>query len=769
MRSQSVSILAVPSLVELCEQNLNFAENNLSSDWIKRCLILDGNFVLSKLCLATSQSKEQVLSCIKIILDKSLSERFNRTFFSAIVHLFPMDRFFDRDAHLNLSNFLADQRKICLLAHHIDLYLETKGSVDGLADYLQQVNVYKQIPAEFHESIQGIVNTVLDGGSLPDLCKCKLNTAFVRKIHSLQSAAKGIKDPAQIFKELYPTGKCTSEKKRNISESSMALFSSSLELHLRAAERYKTPEVFLNHVQAVVRTVEPMFYRTVEYCFIDDRTIKGRLVNLTKFITLFEKYINIFGLKTKIYYRADLDSRTGTGCMHCYILVRDPLSDEAIIIDPNYRLFLPSNLKKPKAQILVMDIKSRDEFAQKWINESNPLWQNNLGKLWGSEGYDEVRLNLASELLFCTEFERQHSIQKKLDDFWNLIGIRKEIKSPETPAKAKRYLLEYSERQAPNLSVEDELSLLDDLQTIPGGGRSSFGELLNLDPRAMRFCKMEAVGYFMSIREQVHPHAVSDEYKAIYGASGSDLFFPMLALNPTHLYMIDEKPLNATVLQSYIQAGGIQLNHFLLLNEYGRQKKDSSGIKTDTLVKNFELCVFFELFNWGIDLKKIEISDVVDSGSNPEGVRIRFPWSYHGQRERMYEVIYIRADITKPETYPESLKRILDNGIDCYFQKASFKVPCYYGQFLPTISAAISNNGCLLLNDMDYLGNVHDSFSHLSTSEAVYHTDTGGPKVKAYADLLKVPFFDMQSEIKTVSLIHNNYWLMVNLIRKTVR
>ncbi len=109
------------------------------------------------------------------------------------------------------------------------------------------------------------------------------------------------------------------------------------------------------------------------------------------------------------------------------------------------------------------------------------------------------------------------------------------------------------------------------------------------------------------------------------------------------------------------------------------------------------------------ELREIEANlDRVVLTSIEGGVKIDFSWQYHedargdargDDRCRQRSVMFVTADITKPESYPLLLKKRLQAGIDIFYMKGAWRVPELYPQFLPAIVTAVRPGGWLMTTD----------------------------------------------------------------------
>ena len=139
-----------------------------------------------------------------------------------------------------------------------------------------------------------------------------------------------------------------------------------------------------------------------------------------------------------------------------------------------------------------------------------------------------------------------------------------------------------------------------------------------------------------------------------------------------------------------------------ILEDYFAEKKRMGSSHSDNLslllsklgvhFRYIEIKVIAELEKLGVDLDSIKINKQKNS--------FTFFWKTHSEQKReKYRVRFIKADITNPNKYPETLNNLLNKGIDIYLQKAGTNIASMYDQFACKILGAIKPGGFFISDD----------------------------------------------------------------------
>lgn len=220
-----------------------------------------------------------------------------------------------------------------------------------------------------------------------------------------------------------------------------------------------------------------------------------------------------------------------------------------------------------------------------------------------------------------------------------------------------------------------------------------------LDPRPIEngLLKDAYVSLAMEVKKIVNN---KDEDKvAIYGGAGADFSF-LLSTNVNKAYFIEQTPINKTLLISLLEkwveleeVGVNVLEIDRVAKKYLENKyKRGYAASTEDFMLDIEIKILTELKAMGVNLNDIEIA----LDNDKETLHIKFDWDYLGKSKKTYEIIYIQADIVKPDKY---LNRISEDKIDIYYQKAGRSIPVSYKEFLEQITQKLKNGGYLITDD----------------------------------------------------------------------
>ena len=214
------------------------------------------------------------------------------------------------------------------------------------------------------------------------------------------------------------------------------------------------------------------------------------------------------------------------------------------------------------------------------------------------------------------------------------------------------------------------------------------------------------VGYAMAEKEFVNPD--DRPLVGIYGGSGADISTFLPSTNAIRGYLVDQTVVNRERLKNCLQD-----NVTALSSEYKNKKfKTGYGWSRPSGLADIETYIVMELDAMGVRREDVhilpnEFSQIQGNEfwkkRSPRGyyepVTIKFPWAYPGQEKKERTITFINADITNPVKYPKSLRDALQEGIDFYYQRASYFIPSDYKRFIPVLLEGMSANGFLLTDE----------------------------------------------------------------------
>ena len=278
--------------------------------------------------------------------------------------------------------------------------------------------------------------------------------------------------------------------------------------------------------------------------------------------------------------------------------------------------------------------------------------------------------------------------------------------------------------------------------TIGERGRDGFKPKLDERPTENGLLDRKYVGHDMAGRKIVNPD--NAEKIGLYGGSGADWSNFILSTNATKAIFVDTTPVSKEQLEmilkyhwDYLTGGEAYLSDSWLrekILQYQSSKYSGGYVDSDPREKfeDIELRILFELRCMGVEkFKRDRSKNIVISEDEKDGtLTISFEWAYEGQDARPYSITFIKADMTDPERYPDSLKKVLKSKIDFYYQRAGATIPEAYWHFLPRIASSVKEGGFLITDDNAHFGNRVQPYASaadyiLTKSKEFSYTSTG--------------------------------------------
>ncbi|MEA3489429.1 MAG: hypothetical protein U9R44_03680 [Candidatus Omnitrophota bacterium] len=227
------------------------------------------------------------------------------------------------------------------------------------------------------------------------------------------------------------------------------------------------------------------------------------------------------------------------------------------------------------------------------------------------------------------------------------------------------------------------------------------------------------VKHDMAVKSIVNPD--NKPLVAVYGAAGGDISNFLLSTNATEAYFISEYSWRFTRLSpkdlkkcfeskdpdKYIDR---YLRRDLYFEKFYTGFTNKAAL--DEKRKNVA-AIAYELKAMGVDLKKVRV-EAVRAGRFRRYPKITFSWKYKNAQKQDYSIVFIDADITKPEQYKEILN---GKSIDLYYQKAGNKIALDYNKaensFIRVINNYLKPGGYFITDD------------YIFHPEKVSYTDNG--------------------------------------------
>ncbi|MBI2119911.1 MAG: hypothetical protein HYT97_09860, partial [Elusimicrobia bacterium] len=201
-----------------------------------------------------------------------------------------------------------------------------------------------------------------------------------------------------------------------------------------------------------------------------------------------------------------------------------------------------------------------------------------------------------------------------------------------------------------------------------------------------------------AIKEVINP--INDSsLVGLYAGAGADFSSFLLSTNIQRAYFVDLSRVDANKLLRAIE---IEWDKISFDDPYTNYKK-KSGFAAASTMPDIHKRIVQELKGLGVQKETIKISE--DEGETT----IIFLWSYPGSGvKRKYTVTYINADITliKEKGIYRYLHKVLESGIDIYYQRAGMSIAKAYSEFLARIGTALRVGGYLVTDDTPNSGHL---------------------------------------------------------------
>ena len=502
--------------------------------------------------------------------------------------------------------------------------------------------------------------------------------------------------------------------------------------------------------------------------------------------TILNQLFQIFLFESMIIFRNDLNifhngQQLAPTYMHACLIVKCPVTDRCVLVDPLYKQYLTGCKNLPNEDVLVME--SVDETISQYkqslkVNLPTSLHAN-LNKLWEVGEYSLVPYNGYAEQLFSPhrdglQYHRLKGTLQAREEFFQRKGLIELLMTHdmhETIEKLKEKVEEAKLKTG--LTEAIVTNILRKISYLPPGGRSYFiEETIGLDKRSHPFSRCDVTGYLSYLQSMINPK--NTPLRAVYGAAGTD-FFSLSMLNATDLYLVDILPLNFNEMSNLLKPeeyNKVTANRAIrdLLIKYCEVKLLNGGVSEEHFNTCREIIFLFEMTTMGVELAKIRLEKAPEF----DGFRMYYSRRLYDRNKKGYTdlkectLTYVKADLTKPQNYPQGFKKVLDEGIDLYMQKGSANIPAKYSTYMSRISSAVRENGYLLTNDMSSEGVYYEIEGHIKNFGEIITTE----HLSYLEDMVQTPFFDYVSfengkPVNQNTLYVMEYNLLMDLRKKT--
>ncbi|MFH1846136.1 MAG: helix-turn-helix domain-containing protein [Candidatus Omnitrophota bacterium] len=189
---------------------------------------------------------------------------------------------------------------------------------------------------------------------------------------------------------------------------------------------------------------------------------------------------------------------------------------------------------------------------------------------------------------------------------------------------------------------------------------------------------------------------------AVYGGAGADISNFLLSTNAQKGYFISQyknfwSELSAQDLKECFESLSAEAYIKKYCSKWYSKSKYHDGYGTAAFIwTNWQIiaALALELKAIGVDLSTVKV--IKEKGCPA----IQFKWNYSGAEEKEYKIIFVNADITRPEEYQDILK---DEKIDIYYQRAGLEIAKNYKKktksFINFINQCMRKDGYYVTDD----------------------------------------------------------------------
>jgi len=232
------------------------------------------------------------------------------------------------------------------------------------------------------------------------------------------------------------------------------------------------------------------------------------------------------------------------------------------------------------------------------------------------------------------------------------------------------------------------------LSLLTADGPTPSEPLTDSRPVAAGILPSEMVTYRLAMRRQINPH--NRPLRVLYGGAGADVAGALLDTNGALFYFLDTygpmtgedlRPLQKSAIEAPL-APGFEKDYLALKKKNGYTPVGRLQTPAQRVA-----ALRVELTAMGVDPATIGIETFESR------VSILFPWAYAGQAPRLRRIVFVSANVVRPETYADVLAR----GADIYLQRAGLTIPKGYANrptFLKDIADSLAPGGALVTDDV---------------------------------------------------------------------
>ncbi len=276
-----------------------------------------------------------------------------------------------------------------------------------------------------------------------------------------------------------------------------------------------------------------------------------------------------------------------------------------------------------------------------------------------------------------------------------------EIKSGKRKTQGTTLTIEFS---VPELSGKvDESKEIYDNQWIFDGAMLTTSSTTTPPAVSAELLQKEFVEHDMRIKELINPDD-NESLIGLYGGAGLDVSNYLYSTNIRNSYFVDQfySMLTREDIEQFFSMSSEEMHEYMERNkmDWYKEMKHKNGYSPIQTFRNKErilAALALELESIGVDLTRISAIEKEDSPG------IKFYWNYPGSFEKLpYTITFINADLQNPYQSKE-LMRVLNNGIDIYYQRAGYTLPNLYQKgmsYINLIYEAMREGGYFVTDDI---------------------------------------------------------------------
>lgn len=737
----------------------------------------------------------------------------------------PITTLFNPQLKIDLMVFLKDQMLFRRLAEVLEPLKGTAPDRDRIANHFEQSELLGELKGLFKQDAEPYLEFFYR--ACVDVLNQRtssqpIDSAIAGRIFTLRNALVAQQNPAAI-QASQKQHKISPQSPEMIREEGASFLREALRLHLTGQPSLPFREVLTSTAEKLVP-----FVRDITKAYLSEngkdcpdnpltfRNPTGYNYHGLVAGSVLETCLNALGYATTLMECHVLEPKVTLATMHRIVKVKSP--EMNYLVDPCYIQFhkdiCVDHAAVPTHAVLVLGEQEVSPYIEKMMEcwrKISHLERNGdqdvRKKLGEQDQYLAYALDRIEELKESAPPHMEDWVRKSLTRVWDLASYKPALRNAEfheifygiaeshatyDSIKAMNIasltghltFAEIAERlnrmlRDKSLLRQNPVAALSLLMHLPAGEREKYAPFLDLDPRIdpLKGVTETLNAYFRYLKKVVNPEG--KDLSVIYGCSGSDVLTPLLATDARDLVCVDltqvsfhdfEKALDA-LKNPFLQLG---LTSQLFIKDRFLERRSQWGGATSLYcngihhLDNLALKLLFDLGEIGVPFNQIVLTSI----EKGKGVRIDFPWRYHGEVEtRKRSITYLTADITQPSAYPALLKEKLERGLDIFYMKGAFLAPQFYPQFLPEIAQSIKKDGWLMTTDKTLKMEVFDPEACLPPGSFLRHQSD---ELKVLQEFLFVPpkAFPVMHMLEQCSRkfrsrgVDLTYWSILNLRQK---